>query len=349
MAKNKGNKLILLAGIMIVIVAISVLITYGMNDSQRSEPISSEKAASNAPETSIKTIVTSFYPMYIAALNLTDGVDGLKVSNLVNQQAGCAHDYQLTTADMKKLEKADMFIINGAGMESFVEDVAKNYKNIVIVDSSKNISLLEGEEHSHEEEAHVHEEDADHIHEEDVELTHSEDAHDHGAYNGHIWMDPNRYIMQLENITKGLIANDPAHAKQYEDNLAQYKQRIMKIWSQYETLGKSEAGPVIIFHDAMEYLMNSLSVEVASCIDIDAESSLSAGEIAEVIEEVKAHNIKVLFIEAQFDTNIANRIAEETGAKVYVLDTIVSGETSKDAYINGLTSNLKVIKEALYK
>ena len=54
-------------------------------------------------------IVTSFYPMYIDAINITKGVDGVEVINMTKPQTGCLHDYQLTTEDMKTLEKADAF------------------------------------------------------------------------------------------------------------------------------------------------------------------------------------------------------------------------------------------------
>ncbi len=340
MARNKGKKLLLLAGIMSMVTAVSVLITYGMNEPRKQWNKTDSNNSYTQSEKQLQTIVTSFYPMYIATLNLTEGVEGIKVENLMNQQVGCPHDYQLTTGDMLKLEQADMLIINGGDMESYVEKVASTYKNLIIVDSSKNISLLEGSEHTHN---HDHEEEA-HEHEEDIN-NEEDDVHEHEAYNGHIWMDPTRYVLQLENITRELIANDSANEEKYEENLKAYKQRIRSVWNQYEKLASATKSQVIIFHDAMEYLMNSLGIEVAACIDIDGETTLSAGEIAEVIEEVKEHNIKILFIEAQFDTNIATSIAKETGAKVYVLDTMVSGEMTKDAYINSLSSNLAVLNE----
>lgn len=57
-------------------------------------------------------IVTSFYPMYIDAINITKGIDGVSVTNMTKPQTGCLHDYQLTTEDMKTLEKADAFIVS---------------------------------------------------------------------------------------------------------------------------------------------------------------------------------------------------------------------------------------------
>ena len=82
-------------------------------------------------------IVTSFYPMYIDAINITKGVDGVEVVNMTKPQTGCLHDYQLTTEDMKTLEKADAFIVNGAGMESFLDKVIKQQKNLKVIDASK--------------------------------------------------------------------------------------------------------------------------------------------------------------------------------------------------------------------
>ena len=63
------------------------------------------------------TIVTSFYPMYVLTLNVTDGIDGVTVQNMAEQNVGCLHDYQLRPGDLVRLEGADVFLANGGGME----------------------------------------------------------------------------------------------------------------------------------------------------------------------------------------------------------------------------------------
>ena len=70
-----------------------------------------------------ETVVTSFYPIYLFALNLCDGLDDVAVHNLAAPGTGCLHDYQLQTRDMKQLAQADVFLINGAGMESYLPGV----------------------------------------------------------------------------------------------------------------------------------------------------------------------------------------------------------------------------------
>lgn len=77
------------------------------------------------------TVVTSFYPMYIATLNIVDGVEGVRLENLSEPQTGCLHDFQLTPEDMKLLSTADVFVINGGGIESFMSDVAKRIRSLM--------------------------------------------------------------------------------------------------------------------------------------------------------------------------------------------------------------------------
>ena len=87
-------------------------------------------------------IVTSFYPMYVATINITDGVDGVEVSNMTKPQTGCLHDYQLMTEDMKTLEKADAFCHQWAGMEDFMDKVTEQQKKLKVIDASRGIELI---------------------------------------------------------------------------------------------------------------------------------------------------------------------------------------------------------------
>ena len=88
------------------------------------------------------TVVTSFYPMYVAAMNVVGDAPGVKLQNLSEPQTGCLHDFQLTPEDMKLLSTADVFIINGGGIEAFMEDVAKAYPNLTIVSTCEYLELL---------------------------------------------------------------------------------------------------------------------------------------------------------------------------------------------------------------
>ena len=67
-------------------------------------------------------VVTSFYPIYVIAENVIGNTEGISLKNMAQPQTGCLHDYQLSTGDMKKLSTADIFVINGGGMESFLDN-----------------------------------------------------------------------------------------------------------------------------------------------------------------------------------------------------------------------------------
>ena len=95
------------------------------------------------------TVVTSFYPVYLLAANVTDGVEGVTLKNMTQPQTGCLHDYELTTEDMKTLEGADVLFINGLGMESFLDKVMVQYPDLFIVDTSTGSVTLAGDDHGH--------------------------------------------------------------------------------------------------------------------------------------------------------------------------------------------------------
>ena len=95
-------------------------------------------------------LVTSFYPVYIFTLNIVNGIDEFEVACMAEQNTGCLHDYQILSRDAKLIADADVFIINGAGMETFLEDVYMSNENLKIVDSSKGVTLIENCDEHHE-------------------------------------------------------------------------------------------------------------------------------------------------------------------------------------------------------
>lgn len=293
-------------------------------------------------------IVTSFYPMYIATLNIVEGIEGIKVINLTENQTGCVHDYQLTTEDMRQIVDADIAIMNGGELEGFMEEVLLDYPDLKVITASEGIEFLVGSEHSHEE---AHEEDYEEDHEEAREESqpHEEEhSHEHSAMNGHVWMNMNLYQQQISTIARYLGIYDSWHADSYHKNAKIYLDKVEDLKNEYHEISEKANGKeIIIFHDAFAYLAQQLGMEVVHTVDTDSESTLSAGEIAEVIEEVKLYSINFLFTEEQFSTEIADRVAAETSAQVYIMDSLVTGEEDKDAYLVGMRKNLEVLKKAI--
>ena len=113
-------------------------------------------------------IVTSLYPIYVFTLNIVDGVEGVELKCMAEQNTGCLHDYTLTAGDAKLLSDCSVFVVNGAGMEGFLEDVESLSEDARIIDSSEGVALIcahhdESDEHAEGEHHHAHAENS-HIH-----------------------------------------------------------------------------------------------------------------------------------------------------------------------------------------
>ena len=180
-----------------------------------------------------ETVVTSFYPIYLFALNLTQGIDGITIRNLAAPNTGCLHDYQLSTGDMKVLNKADVFLINGAGMESYLTRVMDTFPKLPVVDASTGITLLT------EDGMDEYVDDHDHDHED-------EDADDHGHHhageaNAHIWLDAQNAIQMVDNLADGLISAMPQYEAQIEQNRADYVSRLTALDEELKELMDMDA------------------------------------------------------------------------------------------------------------
>ena len=274
-------------------------------------------------------ILTTFYPMYIFTLNVADGIDGVNVQNMADQNVGCLHDYQLQTRDMVALEKADVLIINGGGMEQFMDKVISMRGDLPVVTACEGIDMLPLEGHAHE-----HEEE------------HAEEVCD--EVNAHVWLDPRLAIKQIENIAEGLCAADPTHAEAYRANAADYALRISSLYQEMTEQLKPVVGKQIItFHEAFPYFAGAFGIEIAGVIEHDQGEEPGTREIARTCDMVKELGIKALFTEPQYPQKAAETIARETGAGLYRLDPIVSGDSGKESYEMIMRENARVLLEAL--
>ena len=262
-------------------------------------------------------IVTSFYPMYVATINITQGVDGVTVTNMTKPQTGCLHDYQLMTEDMKTLEKADAFVINGAGMESFLDKVIKQRKNLKIIDASKGIELLKDDDEE----------------------------------NPHVWLSVTDAILQVKNIAEQLKAADPKHADAYEKNAAAYIKKLEALKAEmHAELDTVPNKDIVTFHEAFPYFAKEFGLNIISVVEREPGTEPTPAELQATIEQVKKLPVKVLFTEPQYSPSAAETIARETGAKIYTLDPVVTGEANEqaiNAYIDTMKKNMETLKTAL--
>lgn len=282
-----------------------------------------------AKESSRLKLLASFYPIAIMALNITDGVEGVAVESMAQQQTGCLHDFQMTTADMKKAETADVFLINGAGMEGFLDKISDQLPELPVIDSSTGIPLIaSGEDHHHD----------------------GGEGHDHDQedYNPHLWVSITNCMEQVRNLSEGIIALDPEHEAEYRENTETYLEKLSALRDKmHSALDHVKNKDIITFHEAFPYFAEEFGLHIAAVINREPDSQPSAKELADTIRLVRETGVKALFVEPLYPETSADIIAAETGAQVYVLDPAVSGEWDKNAYLTAMESNLQVLEQAL--
>ena len=276
------------------------------------------------------TVMATFYPVYVLAENVLDGVEGVELTSMTPPTTGCLHDYQLLTRDVKALAAASALLCNGAGMESFLTDVTDQYPDLKIVDCSAGVELMREEEHED------HDEEEEHEH------------HDHGEYNAHIWLSPRNAVIMVENIRAAMSEMLPDQAEKINQNAAAYTERLTALDAELaEEIAKLPSRTIVTFHEAFPYFAEAYGLEVAAVVALEPDEPLSPRMLAEVVDKVKAAGNPPLFSEPQYESTALQAVAQETGAKVYELDPLVTGDGALTAYEDTMRRNLKVLQEAL--
>jgi zinc transport system substrate-binding protein len=258
------------------------------------------------------TIVTSFYPMYIATANVVGDTSGVVLENLSEPQTGCLHDFQLTAEDMKLLSTADIFIVNGGGIENFMEEVAESYPDLAILEACANTELIS-------------EKDED---------------------NAHAWMSVAAYETQIQTITAGLVEIDPNNRENYEANELAYLEKLDALKTRQENLKEDLEGQnVILFHEAFDYVAQDYGLRVSCELDLDEESQTSAGDVEKVITAINESGASVILAEELYGRSLAEAVQREADVKVVYLDPLNRGEYVNDSYLDGMSKNIDLLEQ----
>ena len=257
-------------------------------------------------------IVASFYPIYGMVANVIQNTQNVELTNMTETNVGCLHDYTLTTTDMKKLEEADVLIQNGLDLEEFMDKITQTYPNLKIINSSEKITnvLIEKEQS-----------------------------------NPHIWTSIQNYKQQVQTIAQKLMEYNPENASVYQTNCEQYLQKLEKLQNSYKEQINLKGKKAICLNEALTYLAKELEMDVTTVQTNHEESTLSADKLKDLINKMKNENIQIILIDKQDNIQNAETLANETGAKIYKLDSAMSGSGSLDDYYLSMQNNLEILKQ----
>lgn len=275
---------------------------------------------------SAETIVTSFYPVWLITLNLTKGLDHVTVRNLAAPSAGCLHDYQLQTADMKVLSDADALLVNGAGMEAFLPEITRAMPDLPVIVASDGIDLLKNDC--------------------TVQIGDAEEE-----TNSHIWLDPKRAIQMAENLAEGLNGILPGAEDLIAANLAEYRARLLELDESIKKgLENLVSRDIVTFHEAFPYFASAYGLRVVAVVNKEPGETLSPAQMGQLILAIQDLGNPPLFVEPQYTDLSARTLANETGSKVFILDPVVTGpeeDVPLDYYEKIMLQNMDSLISAL--
>ncbi len=289
----------IIATLIIVIAIISLIIYSNFNKREKQD------------KDKIK-ILTSFYPIYIMTLNITKGANNVEVSNMAEKLTGCIHDYTLTTTDLRKFEDADIFIQNGAGLESFTDKITSSYGNVKIISAAENVT----------------------------NFIYSDD----GESNSHIWLSIDNYKNEVQEIANELSKIDSKNADTYLENCNSYLQKLDELQEKFKQLNLQNQ-KAICLNESLEYLLRENNID-ETLVETDHEqASISAKMVKDIISKMNEENIDAIFIDKNDSDKLALVLQNETDAKIYVLDSGMNGKEDLNSYIETMTKNYEILKE----
>jgi zinc/manganese transport system substrate-binding protein len=254
------------------------------------------------------------------------GGDRVEVIALVGPD-GDAHVFQPTPQDAKRVASAALVVLNGLGLEGWMDRLVKASKSTVptVIATTgvtpRNPDETSGEHHNHE--------------------------------DPHAWQSIPNAKIYIANIRDGLIKADPAGKKAYEANAARYLAALDALDAELRTaLAKlpPERRRIITSHDAFGYFGDAYGIAFIAPLGVSTETEASAKDVARIIRQIRAEKIPAVFLENVSDPRLAQRIATETGARIggrLYSDALSPPDGPAGTYIDMMRSNIRELTAAL--
>jgi ABC-type Zn uptake system ZnuABC Zn-binding protein ZnuA len=259
------------------------------------------------------------------------------------------HTYEPSPADSATLSDAALIFEIGADFESWLDDLIESSgaKGTRIV-LTEGMELLKFDGHN------------DDIHEggegdKDEGEDHEGDDK-HGELDPHVWHDVSLTIKMVERIRDALIAADAENADSYTLNAATYiiELGLLDADLLFAAEGLPEARRTLITtHDTFAYFGARYGFTVDSALGATTEAAdPAAGEIAALIERVKAAAVPAIFADNVSNPRLMEQIAREAGvalAPPLFTDALGEAGSEGESYLKMMRYNMKTIVEALSK
>ncbi len=281
--------------------------------------------------------------------NVAENIAGDNVSITALLEPGQnPHSYQPSPKDMVAITEADLILANGFGLEEFLDDLlAGSDTSAEVIVVSEGIDPLMAEAHDHD--------DPDEVHDDEYEGEDHDDDHLEGTMglDPHVWFDPNNILIWVKNISLALTAVDPSNAERYQEQAAKYSAELVDLddWiGEQINVIPEENRELVTDHTSLGYLARQYGLEQIGAVipALTTEAETSGMELAELIDTIREHQTKAIFVGVDFDPNLAQRVADETGVDLVPIyfGSLSDGEPA-GTYLSFMRFNMSAIVKAL--
>ena len=230
------------------------------------------------------------------------------------------HDYQPTPQDIVKAQSADLVLWNGMNLESWFERFFSQVKDkpaVVVTEGIEPISIYEGPYKD--------------------------------KPNPHAWMSTKNALIYIENIRQALVKYDPANAEAYNANAKAYADKIVALDQPLrERLAKVPEAQrwLVTSEGAFSYLARDYGFKELYLWAINQDEQGTPKQIRKVIDQVRKHQIPVVFSESTISDKPAKQVAKESKARyggVLYVDSLSTKDGKVPTYIDLLNVTVSTI------
>ena len=279
---------------------------------------------------------------HVGALAAEIGGDAIDLAVLLEPGVE-AHDFELSTTDAAALERAELILVSGAGLETWLEDALVTIGSADRVrDMSVGVELREGHD-AHEEEGSAHEREE------------GEDAHAE-EHDPHYWLDARNAIVMARNVEQALAEAVPGKADALTTRADAVVARLEAADAEIAALMAeipADDRQLVTDHDALGYFADAYGLELIGSVfpSMDVSAEPSAAQVAALVELIREHDVKAIFTESAINPGLAAAIAQETDAQLVeeplYTDSLGPDGSGADTLDGMLLHNARVIHDAL--
>lgn len=274
------------------------------------------------------SIVCSMFPVWLFTRNVTRDVPGVSVTLLLPATLGCPHDYVVTPTDVRRLEKADILVVSGNGLDDFAAD---QYRSLHPAGKLVVASEPDGDEGHHGDHANEH-------------------GHTGNEADAHQFASPRRAAEMVKRIGAGLAEADPRNAERYTRNAQTYARRLVALHEELRNAVSALPNTRIITqHSVFDLLAQDIGLDIVGVIQAHAGHDPSAQDVMALVAKAKSARAAAVMTEPQYPPKLGRTIAREAGIRTGVLDPVAGGpeDAQLDYYEETMRANLRTLQNVL--